>query len=182
MRGGRVADDVIPSTRGDEALDNEVFERLDRRPAMETGRSSCARGISARGRRGVALPREEVLTSPVGDVEVLWSWFSREETIKDLGGSLSGDDIAGWSASVSESLPADIVSGASVAFSSRARLAVNREDMGEEELASTSTSECVLFLANVSVWSWFSPVDALGVVETATAWAAVRRSVLRDSK
>ena len=142
-RGGRVADGVIPSTRGDEALDNEVFERLDKRPAIEGGRSSCASEISARGRRGVALPREadKVLTSPVGDVEVLWSCFRREETIKDLGGSLSGDDIAGWSALVSESLPADIVSGASVAFSRRARLAVNREDIGEEELASTSTSE-----------------------------------------
>ena len=135
MRGGRVADGVIPSTRGDEALDNEVFERLDRRPAIEGGRSSCAREISARGRRGVALPRGAD-KSPVGDVEVLWSCFRREETIKDLGGSLSGDDISGWSASV---LPADIVSGATVAFSRRARLAVNREDIGEEELASTST-------------------------------------------
>ena len=143
MRGGRVADDVIPSTRGDEALDNEVFERLDRRPAIEGGRSSCAREISARGRRGVALPREldKVLTSSVGDVDVLWSCFRREETIKDLGGSLSGDDIAGRSTLVSESLPADILSGDSIAFSRRTRLAVNREDTGEEELASTSTSE-----------------------------------------
>lgn len=143
MRGGRVADGVIPSTRGDEVLDNEVFERLDKRPAIAEGCSSCAKERSARGLRGVTLPREadEVLASPVGDVEVLWSCFRRDETIKDLGGSLSGDDIAGRSASVSESLPADIVSRASVAFSRRARLAVNREIMGEEELASTSTSE-----------------------------------------
>jgi hypothetical protein len=142
-RGGRAADGVIPSTRGDETLDSEVFERLDRRPVIEGRCSSCARERSARGRRGVTLLREadEVLASPAGDVEVLWSCFRREETIKGFGGSLSGGDIAGRSVSVSESLPTDIVSGASIAFSRRARLAVSGEDKGEEELASTSTSE-----------------------------------------